>query len=102
MVTTYPPVLLHFVSAVNESAKNLPQAYRPFHSRWRGFSATNADVALPNAGSIGLRERLGFRNTDTFLQVGFMLGAMVWRELLAPGSQSNSPTEPRRYLGIAS
>ncbi|EIU4876500.1 arsinothricin resistance N-acetyltransferase ArsN1 family B [Pseudomonas aeruginosa] len=68
----------------------------------QGFNAAYAGIALPNAGSVGLHERLGFRHIGTFPQVGFKLGQWhdvgYWRlELCAP---SNSPSDPRRYPEI--
>lgn len=69
----------------------------------QGFNAAYAGIALPNAGSVGLHERLGFRHIGTFPQVGFKLGRWhdvgYWR--LELGTQSNSPSEPRPYAEIA-
>ncbi|WP_423360303.1 arsinothricin resistance N-acetyltransferase ArsN1 family B [Pseudomonas citronellolis] len=69
----------------------------------QGFNAAYAGIALPNAGSIGLHEQLGFRHIGTFLQVSFKLGQWhdvgYWR--LELGSPSNSPSDPRRYSEIA-
>ncbi|HBO6304399.1 TPA: N-acetyltransferase [Pseudomonas aeruginosa] len=69
----------------------------------QGFNAAYAGIALPNAGSVGLHEQLGFRHIGTFPQVGFKLGQWhdvgYWRlELCAPIS---SPADPLRYLEIA-
>lgn len=69
----------------------------------QGFNAAYAGIALPNAGSVGLHERLGFRHIGTFPQVGFKLGQWhdvgYWRRELA--TQSNLPDEPRLFLEIA-
>ncbi|MGE9760119.1 arsinothricin resistance N-acetyltransferase ArsN1 family B [Pseudomonas sp. PDM20] len=68
----------------------------------QGFNAAYAGVALPNAGSVGLHERLGFQHIGTFPQVGFKLGQWhdvgYWR--LELGTPSNSPNDPRRYPEI--
>ncbi|MDG9858093.1 GNAT family N-acetyltransferase [Pseudomonas nitroreducens] len=69
----------------------------------QGFNAAYAGIALPNAASVGLHERLGFQHVGTFPQVGFKLGQWhdvgYWRLELGPPSQS--PGEPRRYRDIA-
>lgn len=69
----------------------------------QGFNAAYAGIALPNAASIGLHERLGFRHIGTFPQVGFKLchwhDVGYWRlELGAPG---NSPCDPLPYPDVA-
>ncbi|MBD9499500.1 N-acetyltransferase family protein [Pseudomonas sp. PDM17] len=68
----------------------------------QGFNAAYAGIALPNAGSVGLHEQLGFRHIGTFPQVGFKLGRWhdvgYWR--LELGTPSNSPNDPRRYPEI--
>ena len=68
----------------------------------QGFNAAYAGIALPNAGSVGLHERLGFQHVGTFPQVGFKLGQWhdvgYWR--LELSSPSNSPRDPRRYPEI--
>ncbi len=69
----------------------------------QGFTAAYAGIALPNAASVGLHERLGFQHVGTSPQVGFKLGQWhdvgYWRLELGPPSQS--PGEPRRYRDIA-
>lgn len=37
----------------------------------QGFHAVYAGIALPNAGSVGLHERLGFKHIGTYPEVGF-------------------------------
>ncbi|MFJ3262509.1 arsinothricin resistance N-acetyltransferase ArsN1 family B [Pseudomonas sp. NPDC086581] len=68
----------------------------------QGFNAAYAGIALPNAGSVGLHERLGFRHIGTFPQVGFKLGQWhdvgYWR--LELGEPGNSPENPRRYCDV--
>ncbi|MBF8739570.1 arsinothricin resistance N-acetyltransferase ArsN1 family B [Pseudomonas guariconensis] len=69
----------------------------------QGFNAAYAGIALPNAGSVGLHERLGFRHIGTFPQVGFKLGQWhdvgYWR--LELGASISSPAAPLRYPEIA-
>lgn len=69
----------------------------------QGFTAAYAGIALPNAASVGLHERLGFQHVGTFPQVGFKLGQWhdvgYWRLELGPPSQC--PGEPRPYRDIA-
>ncbi|MDF3862861.1 GNAT family N-acetyltransferase [Pseudomonas denitrificans (nom. rej.)] len=69
----------------------------------QGFNAAYAGIALPNAGSVGLHERLGFRHIGTFPQVGFKLGQWhdvgYWR--LELGTPISSPADPLGYPEIA-
>lgn len=69
----------------------------------QGFNAAYAGIALPNAGSVGLHERLGFQHIGTFPHVGFKLGRWhdvgYWR--LELGASINSPAAPLRYSEIA-
>lgn len=69
----------------------------------QGFNAAYAGIALPNAGSVGLHEHLGFQHIGTFPQVGFKLGQWhdvgYWR--LALGTPDNPPADPCRYPDIA-
>lgn len=66
-----------------------------------GYRSVYAGIALPNAGSVGLHERLGSRHIGTFPQVGYKHGA--WHDvgywLLDQGDRSVSPLEPIRFLG---
>lgn len=61
-----------------------------------GYRSVYAGIALPNAGSVGLHERLGFRHIGTFPQVGYKHGA--WHDvgywLLDQGETSLPPREP--------
>jgi phosphinothricin acetyltransferase len=54
-----------------------------------------AGITLPNAGSVGLHERMGFTHVGTYLEVGYKLGAWHdvgwWRLPLDPAAP---PTEP--------
>jgi phosphinothricin acetyltransferase len=47
--------------------------------RERGFRTVLAGIALPNPGSVGLFEKLGFRHAGTLPAVGWKLGA--WRDV---------------------
>jgi phosphinothricin acetyltransferase len=51
---------------------------------------------LPNAASVALHERLGFRHAGTYGQVGFKLGRWwdvgLWQRALA--AASDEPEEP--------
>jgi len=83
-------------------ARNLYAVLLPILSRL-GFRAAYAGIALPNAGSVGLHERLGFRHIGTFPEVGYKLGQWhdvgYWRVELGP--QTCPPSEPRPYSDIA-
>ena len=62
----------------------------------QGFRNAFAGIALPNASSVGLHERLGFTHLGTYRDVGYKLGAWHdvgwWQKCLsdAPGV----PAEP--------
>lgn len=45
----------------------------------QGFHAAYAGIALPNDGSVGLNEALGFAHIGTYPEVGFKHGA--WRDV---------------------
>ena len=47
--------------------------------RARGLHAAFAGIALPNAGSIGLHEAMGFTPVGTYREVGWKLGS--WRDV---------------------
>ncbi|AEF21235.1 arsinothricin resistance N-acetyltransferase ArsN1 family B [Pseudomonas fulva] len=61
-----------------------------------GYRSAYAGIALPNDGSIGLHERLGFCHIGTFPRVGYKHGA--WHDvgywLLEQGETSAPPSEP--------
>jgi len=56
----------------------------------QGFHAAYAGIALPNAGSVGLHESLGFTHIGTYPEVGFKQGKWhdvgYWRKPLADSS----------------
>jgi phosphinothricin acetyltransferase len=62
----------------------------------QGFTQAIAAIALPNAASVALHERLGFRHAGTYGQVGFKLGRWwdvgLWQRALA--ASSDEPEEP--------
>ena len=45
----------------------------------RGFHAAFAGIALPNAGSIGLHEAMGFTPVGIYREVGWKMGG--WRDV---------------------
>ena len=47
--------------------------------RLQGFCVAHAGITLPNAGSVGLHEALGFRPVGVYPAVGWKLGA--WRDV---------------------
>jgi len=60
----------------------------------QGFHAAYAGIALPNAGSIGIHEALGFTHIGTYSEVGYKHGQWhsvgYWRK---PLSTVTPPTE---------
>lgn len=64
--------------------------------RRQGFFVAHAGVALPNPGSVGLHESLGFRPIGVYPQVGYKLGAwhdVGWWQLPLQAHAAN-PTPP--------
>lgn len=65
--------------------------------RERGFTSAIAGMTLPNPGSVGLHESLGFEVVGTYRDIGFKGGEwhdVAWTQLeLAPAS--TSPREPK-------
>ncbi|MBG6287817.1 N-acetyltransferase [Pseudomonas nitroreducens] len=68
----------------------------------QGYSSAYAGIALPNAGSVGLHERMGFQHIGTFPQVGYKLGKWhdvgYWR--LHMRELSTPPEEPVRFANL--
>ena len=64
--------------------------------RLQGFHALHAGVSLPNPGSVGLHESLGFRPVAHYPRVGFKFGA--WHDVgwwqLDLGGPDGPPPEP--------
>lgn len=61
-----------------------------------GYRSVYAGIALPNEGSVGLHERIGFQHIGTFPSVGYKHGA--WHDvgywLLSLDGHSALPEEP--------
>ena len=65
----------------------------------QGYYNAYAGITVPNAGSIGLHEALGFERVGIYRRVGFKLGAwrdVGWWELLLRESQA-APREPTPF-----
>ena len=64
--------------------------------RLQGFYVAHAGITLPNPGSVGLHESLGFRPVGIYPSVGWKLGA--WRDVgwwhLPLQARPASPTPP--------
>lgn len=64
-----------------------------------GFRSAYAGISLPNPGSVGLHEKMGFTHIGTFPEVGYKHGAWhdvgYWR--LKLGEQTSPPSEPKPY-----
>jgi len=74
------------------------QLYTPLMAilRRQGFRAAFAGIALPNPGSVGLHEAMGFEPVGVYRDVGFKLGA--WRDVgwwaLTLSTGDDAPGEP--------
>ncbi len=68
--------------------------------RIQGFYAAHAGITLPNPGSVGLHESLGFRAVGVYRSVGYKLGA--WHDVgwwqLALRERAGKPEPPRSLL----
>jgi L-amino acid N-acyltransferase YncA len=68
----------------------------------QGYVAAVGAIALPNAASVALHEKLGFIHTGTYRQVGFKmdewLDVGLWQKDLAP--RGATPAEPLPYAQI--
>jgi len=66
--------------------------------RLQGFYVAHAGITLPNAASVGLHERAGFRPVGTYPAVGWKLGAWCdvgwWQLPLQPRPATPSPPVP--------
>ncbi len=64
--------------------------------RLQGFFAAHAGITLPNPGSVGLHEALGFRSIGVYPAVGWKLGA--WHDVgwwqLTLQSRPSAPAAP--------
>ncbi len=67
--------------------------------RLQGFRAVHAGISLPNAGSVGLHEALGFRRVGVYEKVGYKFGAWQdvgwWQLELAERVAGAPPAAPR-------
>jgi phosphinothricin acetyltransferase len=69
--------------------------------RLQGFYVAHAGITLPNAGSVGLHESVGFRPVGVYRAVGYKLGAwhdvgwwqLALRERDADPARPKAPTE---------
>lgn len=72
--------------------------YRPLFDllRRQGYRSAWAGITLPNAGSVGLHEAIGFRPVGVYRNVGYKAGA--WHDVgwwgLDLGGQPGEPGEP--------
>lgn len=68
----------------------------------QGFTRAMAGITLPNAGSVGLHEHLGFAHVGRFARVGWKFGTWhdvgMWQRPLAP--EGTPPAEPRPFRAI--
>lgn len=62
----------------------------------QGFHAAYAGIALPNAGSVGLHEALGFEHIGTYREVGFKHGK--WHDVGWWCRALNGATPPNKIL----
>jgi L-amino acid N-acyltransferase YncA len=66
----------------------------------QGFTQAIGAITLPNPASVALHEKLGFRRSGTYAEVGWKLGRWhdvgLWQRPLGAGAKA--PTEP---LGLA-
>ena len=65
-------------------------------ARLQGYYAVHAGITLPNPGSVGLHEALGFRPVGVYRSVGYKLGA--WHDVgwwqLALRERTGGPAPP--------
>ena len=70
--------------------------------REQGYVQAYAGITLPNAGSVGLHEAVGFRHFAVFPQVGYKMGRWLdvgwWRLQLAPAVEN--PVDPQPFSAI--
>lgn len=68
----------------------------------QGFVQAIGSITLPNAASVALHEKMGFRQAGTYRDVGFKLGAWrsvgLWQRPLAPLAES--PGEPGPFRTV--
>jgi phosphinothricin acetyltransferase len=67
--------------------------------REQGFFQAYAGITLPNPGSVGLHEAVGFRPIAVFPQVGYKMGRWLdvgWWQLQLQAA-SGEPTDPLSF-----
>jgi len=66
--------------------------------RLQGFNMAYAGITLPNAGSVGLHEAVGFRYVGTYSRAGYKFGTWHdvgwWQIELNPPAIDPQPTQP--------
>ncbi len=71
--------------------------------RSQGFRIALAGVALPNAASVALHERLGFTPVGVYRRIGYKLGAWYdvgWWQLVLDDTDTE-PTAPTPYAQLS-
>lgn len=70
--------------------------------RAQGFTQAIGAIALPNDGSIGLHEAVGFRRAGVYREVGYKLGQWIdvglWQCEL--NDSAVPPVEPKRFSDV--
>jgi phosphinothricin acetyltransferase len=68
----------------------------------QGFTQAIGAITLPNPASVALHEKLGFRQSGVYQDVGFKLGQWrsvgLWQRPLAP--LAAAPEEPRPFAAL--
>jgi phosphinothricin acetyltransferase len=66
----------------------------------QGFAMAYAGITLPNAASVGLHRRIGFRDVGVYRNVGYKLGQwldVIWLERRLCTELPDPPAEPRPW-----
>ena len=64
--------------------------------REQGVRVACAGVTLPNEASVGLHEALGFSPVGVYPKIGWKLGRVARRGLVAARAPAHRTAEPRR------
>ena len=70
--------------------------------RLQGFCTAVAGVTLPNPGSVGLHEAMGFQSVGIYRGIGFKCGQwhdVAWYQL-ALRECTGAPAEPLNFAGV--
>jgi L-amino acid N-acyltransferase YncA len=73
--------------------------------RAQGFFNAYAGIALPNAGSVGLHESVGFKPLGVYHKVGYKVGTwhdVGWWELALQPKSAEEPRPPLRLADVQS